>query len=229
MSNLCLFVYLAICDSRAALPLRKLKLESAGICQARKNWQACSVPNVLLLFTALPRVTLSGETWPPPRGRPLSVILLFGQMDAAGTASTSSWLHVCPLQGHLTPAHFDKHVFCQSSFPLPLVGSNVLSKWITKITWKLGSYTNGFNFPKSERTSQDCRDVWWILVEFNVFFHWKDTCSSHNWEYNAEIYEDFQNWLDECKGRGRNLAAFLLVPEKLTFWSYPGFTWQQYA
>lgn len=56
-------------------------------------------------------VLLSLGNMAAPRGRPLSVILLFGQMDAAGTASTSSWLHVCPLQGHLTPAHFDEHVF----------------------------------------------------------------------------------------------------------------------
>ena len=75
-----------------------------------------------------------------PRGRPISVvwaeILVFGQMDTAGTVSSSSLLHVCPPPGHLTPAHFDEDVFCFSqSFPSSaLVGSNALSKWITKIT-----------------------------------------------------------------------------------------------
>ena len=50
---------------------------------------------------------------PPPRGTALVwiEIPLFGQMDTAGTESASSWLHVCPLQGHLTPARFDDYVF----------------------------------------------------------------------------------------------------------------------
>lgn len=95
-----------------------------------------------LCYLLLYSVLLPLGNMAAPRGRPISVvwaeILLFGQMDTAGTISPSSSLHVCPPRGHLTSAHFDEHVFFfffGQSFPSSaLVRSNALSKWITKIT-----------------------------------------------------------------------------------------------
>lgn len=73
--------------------------------------------NVLLLLTVLSCVILSGKHG-RPRGRALCVvwteILLFVQMDAAGTASTPSWLHfVLPRVSTVGPSDLcsDENVF----------------------------------------------------------------------------------------------------------------------
>lgn len=80
---------------------------------ARRNWQACSIPNVLLFCTTLCCVTLSGKHGCPQGKALVSVwteILLFGQMGSAGSVSSSSWWHACPLYSRLTSAHFYESV-----------------------------------------------------------------------------------------------------------------------
>lgn len=94
--------------------------ESACTCLRCKESQAFSVTNVVLLRHVTP-AGMRGH----PRGKALyavcTEILLFGQMDTAGTASLSSWWHVCPPQGRLTPCSFWRACFFSLFFSSSLL------------------------------------------------------------------------------------------------------------
>lgn len=90
-------------------------LTKSQVCRHLLAMQQHGVNLMSLCYLLLYSVLLPLGNMAAPRGRPISVvwaeILLFGQMDTAGTISPSSSLHVCPPRGHLTSAHFDEHVF----------------------------------------------------------------------------------------------------------------------
>lgn len=72
-------------------------------------------------------------------------------------------LHVCPPPGHLTPSHFDEHVFCFFSKLSLLCFSRI--KCSLKVDYK--DYLETwflYRFPKSERAGWDCFDVFSFVL-----------------------------------------------------------------